>query len=118
MHSEIARAVTSQDATITAADAKLVLDWCIVASHHDNKGDSLLALNVGAAISGDPSFGKWTFDHLEATLGHEGTAMPAATTMQPDSLAVLALVAAQVEKSVAEALKPANGATTTTNTAP
>ena len=92
--------MTSQGATIAVSDAKLVLDWCIGACQHDSKGGILLAITMTTTISGDPSFGKWMYDRLETTLGQHAMAPSAALKSQPDRIAIISLVAAQVGRSV------------------
>ena len=115
---KFAQVVMAQGVEITASDAKLVLDWCTAASQPDTKGDSWLNITMIAAISGDPTFGNWTYDRLETTLGSQGIAPSAAPVTQPDSLFIISLIAARVGRSVVEVLRPASGALSATNMAP
>ena len=103
----------------TKEDCKLLLDWCLGASHADKgSNSSWLAYSVEAAIPNNPRFHTWTANRLNAVLGpmpmlsrtqitHAAT-LPATTAAGPTQPALQpdwATIAHQLKTGIVEGLR-------------
>jgi hypothetical protein len=59
-HQYLTMVATALGAPVTLGDIQLMLDWCVMASHHDTQAHtSLMAFSLDAAFSTDETFNKW-----------------------------------------------------------
>ncbi len=83
----VATAAASNNSPVTMLDCCLLLDWCIMASHHDTlPHTSVMAFQLDAAISTDETFNKWLQRRLRQVLGnakHNMGTVPAHGTAHP-----------------------------------
>ena len=87
LHQGICYYMAQTDTKITREECKLVLDWCLGASHADRGSNtSWLAYSVEAAIPNNPRFHSWTTNRLNAVLGH----MPTQARLPPASQPIVA----------------------------
>ncbi len=70
-HKYLSLAATALGSPVTIPECQLMLDWCIMASHHDTH-TSVLAFSLEAAFSTDEAFNKWVQRRLNQTLGPDG----------------------------------------------
>ena len=70
LHQGVGYYMAQAQTNATRNDCKLVLDWCLGASHADkDSSTSWLAYSVEAAIPNNPRFHLWTANRLNAVLG-------------------------------------------------
>ena len=118
LHQGIGYYMAQTDTKITREECKLVLDWCLGASHADKGSNtSWLAYSVEAAIPNNPRFHSWTTKRLNAVLGHMPTqarlpptsqpimAQKAMTTAQPAQQPDWATIAHQLKTGIVEGLR-------------
>ena len=105
--------------TIAPGTYRLLMDWCMAASHAAN-GSSIITYSLEAAHSNSPTYLNWISLRLNATLGQQ--VMPAAAPTPPpptfSNTSTLATLAAEFGKGVLQAIQPAGTATTTTAIGP
>lgn len=89
LHQHVVQSVTANNHPITIQDCQLVLDWCVMASHHDTQPHtSFMAFALEAAISTDDTFNKWIQRRLRQTLGSDGHhTLPSPSSTQPAPVA-------------------------------
>ena len=89
LHQGIIQYITTANTSVTLEDCKLVLNWCIAASHTDaGSTNSWLAYPIEAAISNNPRFYQWTNRRLTTIFGTlpGTTSMPLTTIDAPASM--------------------------------
>ena len=80
-HQHVVAMATEDTSTVSIQDCQLILDWCIMASHHDTQPHtSVMAFPLEAAISTDETFNKWLQRRLRQTLGVDAQPIPSSST--------------------------------------
>lgn len=78
LYQHVVSIATDPQATVTMANCGLLIDWCIMAAHHDTVAHtSLAAFSLDAAISTDDTFHRWLQRRLVSVLGmHQQPGLP------------------------------------------
>ncbi len=79
LHQGVTKYITTTAVGLSTNDCKLVLDWCVGASHAEKGNVSWLSYAIDAAIPNSASFHHWMHRRLNTMLGD----LPQATTGPP-----------------------------------
>ena len=69
LYAALAEDIGCKHPPFTVEQAKLAMEWCMVASQPDRHGNSVLAIDMGAIINNNKDFLRWQEHRLDATLG-------------------------------------------------
>ena len=83
-HNHITAFVSAEGSPVTLEQCRCVLQWCIMAAHHDtNPASSMLAFVLEPALSTDDMFNRWLQRRLIQTLGPLTPRLPPLPAPQP-----------------------------------
>lgn len=104
---------STANTAISLDDCRLILDWCIGASHADASNTSWLSYTVEAALPNSQRFHLWAAKRLTASLGNL-PAQPTITTHRHNHepappQADWKIIASQLSKGIVEGLRTSKG---------